>query len=436
MVIDLYLRVKHYSVSEKPAILGGKPVREKGLVDWPIITEEEYEAVKRVLKRKKLFASMYEGYEVPAFEEEFAKVMDVKYAIACSSGTAALDIAIKALDIGPGDEVITTPYTFIASATCVLHNCAIPIFADVDLKTRNIDPREIEKKVTDRTKAIIVVHLAGHPCEMEEIMRIAEEHGLYVIEDCAQAHLAEYKGKKVGGIGHIGIFSFQQSKNMTAGEGGMITTNDPELAEKCRSLREHGRRRDKPWYYHAELGWNYRMTEMQAAILKVQLKRLPKITEERRRNAEYLSKLIKEELEGVVEPPYVAPYVKHAWHLYPIYYHLEKVGLSKAEFCKAVQAENVELYEGYAWPVYENPIFREHRARPRGCPYTCPFYGKKVEYPKGLCPNAEKLCYETGLWLPGSALNNPQEEMDTVVKAIKKVVRHASKIKDYFSKKK
>lgn len=410
----------------KPAILGGKPVRNKPLGKWPIITDEEIEAVKRVLKRGKLFASMYNAVEVPEFEQEFAKAVNVKHAIAVSSGTAALDIAVAALDIGPGDEVITTPYTFIASATCVLHNCAIPVFADVDLKTRNISPEAIEKLVTPRTKAIIVVHLGGHPAEMNEIERIAEEYGLYVVEDCAQAHLAEYKGKLVGGIGDIGIFSFQESKNMMSGEGGIITTNDDDLAEKCVSLREHGRTRTGAWYYHRRLGWNYRMTEMQAAILKVQLKRLPRITEERRRNALYLSSLLKE-AEGV-KPGYVLPYVKHAYHLYLVDYLPEEVGLTKEQFVKAVQAEGIPLTGGYMWPIYENDVFKKFSARPRGCPYTCPFHGVNIRYPRGLCPNAEKLCYETGLWLPGYSLNVAKEELEDVRQAIEKVVANSKEI--------
>ncbi len=411
---------------ERPAILGGQPVRDKPLGEWPIVTDEEIEAVIRVLKRRKLFASMYEGIEVPAFEEEFAKAMNVKYAIAVSSGTAALDIAVAALGIGPGDEVITTPYTFIATATCILQNCAIPVFADVDLKTRNIDPEEIEKKITDKTKAIIVVHIGGHPAEMDEIMRIAREHDLYVIEDCAQAHLAEYKGRLVGSIGHIGIFSFQESKNMMSGEGGIITTNDPKLAEICYSLREHGRLKNKPWYYHARLGWNYRMTEMQAAILRVQLKRLPKVTQERRRNAEYLSKLLKE-VEGV-RPAYVAPYVKHAYHLYMIDYFPQILGLSKVEFVKAINAEGIPIYGGYMWPLYENEIFSKLKARPKGCPYTCPYYGKEVKYPKGLCPNVEKLCYERGLWMPGHSLNVPSEELDDILRGIEKIIKYREEI--------
>jgi len=247
---------------EKLAVFGGKPIRGKPLGKWPMIGDEEKKVVIKVLESGKLFASMYSGDQVPKFEEEFASVMGVDHAVAVSSGSAALDIVLRTIGIDVGDEVITTPYTFIATATSIFHNDGIPVFADVDIRTRNIDPSEIKEKITDKTKAIIVVHLAGQPVEMDEIMEIAAKHNLYVIEDCAQAHLAEYKGKKVGGIGDVAIFSFQESKNMTAGEGRMITTNNEKIAEMACSLREHGRKRDKPWYYHEYLGWNYRMTEI------------------------------------------------------------------------------------------------------------------------------------------------------------------------------
>ena len=411
-------------MTDKPAILGGKPVREKPLGKWPIIGLEEAEAVLRVLKRGKLFASMYEGYEVPAFEEEFAKAVNAEYAVAVSSGTAALDIVLKAIGIGLGDEVITTPYTFIATATSIVHNHAIPVFADIDPKTRNLDPEKVREKITDKTKAIIVVHLAGHPAEMDEFRKIAEEYDLYIIEDAAQAHLAEYKGRKVGTLGHAAIFSFQQSKNMTAGEGGIITTNDPYIAERCMSLREHGRRKDMPWYYHQELGWNYRMTELQAAILREQLKRLPKITEERRRNAEYLRKIL-EEFKEYLQPGYVAPYVKHAYHLFLVDYYPEKTGLSKEVFVKAVSAEGIPLTGGYMWPVYQNPVFRENIPR---CPFKCPVIGRKIEYPNGLCPIAEEFCSKRGLWLPGHVLNVYREELDDIAYAINKVLKYSKEI--------
>ena len=412
---------------KKPAILGGSPVRSKPLGEWPIITEEEINAVEKVLRRRKLFASMYSGIEVPKFEEEFSKTMKVKRTVAVSSGTAALEIVLRAIGIRLGDEVITTPYSFIATATSILTNHAIPVFADIDPRTRNIDPTQVKRKITKHTKAIIVVHIGGTPAEMDEIMEIAEEHDLYVIEDAAQAHLAEYKGRLVGGIGHAAIFSFQESKNMMSGEGGAITTNNEELAERCIALREHGRRRDKPWYYHEELGWNYRMTEMQAAILRVQLRRLPEITRQRRENARYLDKLLQE--VDYVKPTYIPPYVKSAYHLYLIDYIPEKLGLTKHQLSKAMNAEGIPLSVGYFWPLYENPVFSDPSKRPE-CPFKV--IKREVDYPKGLCPIAEKICYETGMWLPGYVLNTSRRDLEDVLVAFKKISEYRDELRRYF----
>jgi len=409
---------------EKPAVLGGKPVRKKPLGKWPIVGEEEVEAAVRVVRSVRMFASMYGGEEVPKFEEEFARALGVDHAVAVSSGTAALEIAVRAVGVDLGDEVITTPYTFIASATCILQNHGVPVFVDVDPRTRNIDPEKIEQSITDKTKAMIPVHIAGHPAEMDEIMKIADEHGLYVIEDAAQAHLAEYKGRIVGGIGHVAIFSFQESKNMASGEGGIITTNDDEIAEMCRSLREHGRVKDKPWYYHEFLGWNYRMTEMQAAILRVQLNRLRAITEERRRNAEYLTKILSE--FDFVKPGYAAPYVKHAYHLYLLDYFPKIGDLDKASFVRAVSAEGIPLTGGYMWPVYKNPIFSDLSKIPKCLRLHC---GSRIDYSKICCPVTERLCYETGLWFHGSILNADREELEDVPVALEKVFKHRKELK-------
>lgn len=409
----------------KLAILGGEPVRGRPLGRWPIITDEEVEAAAQVLRRGKLFASMYRSEEVAKFEEEFAATVGVKRAVAVSSGTAALDVVLRAIGLKLGDEAITTPYTFIATATSIVHNYAIPVFADVDSRTRNIDPADVKRRITEQTRAIVVVHIAGHPCEMDEIMEIAEERGLYAIEDAAQAHLAEYKGRRVGGVGHAAIFSFQESKNMTAGEGGIITMDDEELAELCFSLREHGRCRDKPWYHHERLGWNYRMTEVQAAILRVQLRRLPSITEERRENAEYLSKLLSE--FDFLTPGYVAPYVKHAYHLYLVDYNPLKLGVSKMALARVVQAEGVPLAEGYCWLAYENPIFSDSERMPE-VPFKV--VERQVRYGRGLCPVAERLCYETGMWFPGHILNAPREELDDVARALEKVASAGDELRE------
>lgn len=409
---------------QKLAVNGGEPHRKSPFPSWPVIREEETEAVVEVLRSGRL--SSEGGVAVPKLEEEFAKAVGVDHAVAVSSGTAALDIAIAALGLAPGDEVVTPAYSFISSATCILRNCAIPIFADVDSTTRCVDRESLQRTITDRTKAVVPVHFAGHPVDMDAVMEFAQRRGIRVVEDCAQAHLAEWKGRKVGSIGDLGCFSFYQSKNMAAGEGGMITTNDAALAEICDSLRRHGRMRDKPWYAHYRLGWNYRMPELIAAVCRVQLRRLPEVTDQRRRGAEFLSSRLKG-LEGI-KPPSVPRNAKHVFHLYCIAYEPSKVGVSKERFVKALAAEGVPVTEGYVMPLYENPIFQDPTVRAGICAFSCGRVVRPVEYSRGICPNAERLCYETGPWLRGSVLNGSERDLDDVVGALEKVLANTSTI--------
>ena len=261
----------------------------------PIIGEEEKAAVLEVLESGMLAM----GPRVKAFEEAFAEMCAVKHAVATSSGTTALHVALLAHGIGPGDEVITTPFTFIASANSILFTGARPVFIDIEPDTFNLNPELIEAAITSRTKAIMPVHLFGLSCDMDPIMEIAQQHNLIVIEDACQSHGARYKGKRVGSFG-TGVFSLYPTKNITSGEGGMITTSDDEIAEKCRVLRNHGMRRR---YYHDELGFNFRMTDIHAAIGLEQLKKLDHFTKARQRNAGYYRENLKyvklpSELEG------------------------------------------------------------------------------------------------------------------------------------------
>ncbi len=271
----------------------------------PLIGEEEKRAVLEVLES----GMLAQGPRVQTFEEAFAPYCGVKYAIATSSGTTALHITLLAHGIGPGDEVITTPFTFIASANSILYVGARPIFVDIDYATFNIRPDQIEAAITPRTRAIMPVHLFGLPADMQPIMEIAERYGLIVIEDACQAHGAEYNGKRVGSFG-TGCFSFYPTKNITSGEGGMITTNDEYIAEKCRTIRQHGMRRR---YYHDELGFNFRMTDVHAAIGLSQLAKLEQFNARRIANARYLS----EHLKGVVTP-IVPEGRRHVFHQYTI----------------------------------------------------------------------------------------------------------------------
>lgn len=308
----------------------------------PQIGEEEKQAVLEVLES----GMLAQGPQVHAFEEAFAKMCGVRYAIATSSGTTALHIALLAHGIGPGDEVITSPFTFIASANCILYVGARPVFVDIDPLTFNLNPAQVESAITPRTKAIIPVHLYGLPCDMEPIMAIAEQYGLAVIEDACQAHGAEYKGRKVGSFG-TGTFSFYPTKNITSGEGGMITTNDPEVAERCRVIRQHGARQR---YYHDELGFNFRMSDIHAAIGLAQLRKLDRFNRIRQANARYLS----QHLKGVLTPLVPSGHT-HVFHQYTI-----RVPNGKRDALRAYLKERgigSEVY--YPLPIHQQYLYKE-----------------------------------------------------------------------------
>lgn len=274
-------------------------------ISAPLLGDEEKKAVLETIESGQLA----QGKRVKAFEEGFAAVCGVKHAIATSSGTTALHTTVLAHGIGPGDEVITTPFTFIASANAAIFAGARPVFVDIDERTYNMDPGRIEAAISPRTKAILPVHLFGNPCDMEAIMDIAAKHGLVVIEDACQAHGATVGGRKVGSFG-TGCFSFYPTKNITTAEGGIITTNDDEVADRARLIRSHGQRER---YYHEMIGYNFRMTEIQAAIGLVQLGKLEQFNAARRAHAEYLTARLK----GVIAPT-ATPGCRHVYHQYTI----------------------------------------------------------------------------------------------------------------------
>lgn len=275
----------------------------------PIISDEEIEAVTEVLKS----GMLAQGPKVDEFEKKFAEYSEAKYGIATSSGTTALHTALVAAGVERGDELITTPFTFAATSNSILYSDATPVYADIDPKTFNLNPEKIEEKITDKTKAIVPVHLYGQPADMDPILEIAEKHDLKVIEDAAQAHGSTYKGKKIGSIGDLGCFSFYPTKNMTTGEGGMVTTNDDDLAEKSAMIRAHG---ESKRYEQSLLGYNYRMTDIAASIGIVQLKSIDKFNEKRNENAKYLSEGLSD-VEGITTPC-VDSNVTHVFHQYTI----------------------------------------------------------------------------------------------------------------------
>ena len=310
----------------------------------PMIGEEEKEAVLEVLDS----GMLAQGDKVKAFEEAFASYIGTHHAIATSSGTAALHTALLACGIKAGDKVITTPFTFIASANAVLYCSAKPVFADIDEKTFNIDPEEVNEKITGKTKAVLVVHLYGQACDMRAIVEICEDHNLRLIEDACQAHGAEYRGRKVGSFGDAACFSFYPTKNMTTGEGGMITTSSEEVAERARLLREHGSRQR---YEHIALGYNYRMTDMAAAIGLVQLRKLDSMNARRRENARRLSEGLKS-VEGITTP-YVAPEVKHVFHQYTIRVK------NRGKLLKRLEEAGIGYGIHYPRPVHRQKLYLE-----------------------------------------------------------------------------
>ena len=347
------------------------------------LSDEEQQEVLKVMKSQML--TLLHGESVKKFEEDFAHYIGVKHAIGVNSGTAALHIAIAALDIGPGDEVIVPPFTFIASASSILHNNAIPIFADINDKSYTLDPDSVREKITDRTKAIIPVHLAGIGADTKALVEIAEKNDLFIIEDAAQSIGTKCYDKKVGAIGHLGCFSFYPSKNMTTGEGGMITTNDDLLAEQCRLIRHHG---EPEWYVYNRLGYNYRMTEIQGAIGGVQLKKIDDFIKLRNLNAEYLSKATSD-IPGI-EPPFVPDYCEPAFNYWIGRINPDILGLTKPQFLEAFPRSKVL----YPKPLYETKIFQEKIAYSKGCPWSCPYYGKEIDYTKIKLPIVEKVTRE------------------------------------------
>ncbi len=311
------------------------------------IDDETIEAVKNVLKSGQLA----QGPKVEEFERAFADYIGTKYAVAVNSGTAALHIALMASGIGQGDEVITTPFSFIATANCCLYCGAIPIFVDIDGKTFNIDPHLVEKRITEKTKAIIIVHLYGQPCDMNEITTICKRHNLMLIEDACQAHGAEYGGHRVGSFG-IGCFSFYPTKNMTTGEGGIITTNNEDTAQKARMMRQHGQSQR---YVHDILGYNFRMTDIAAAIGLCQLKNLDIANEKRRENAVYLSEMIGR-IKGLI-PPYVAENRKHVFHQFTVRV-TNDFPLSRDELQRRLSEQKVGTAVHYPIPIHKQPFYK------------------------------------------------------------------------------
>lgn len=420
---------------EKLAIEGGRPVRDKNrpFPPWPYFPEEDIRATIEPLRIGK--PNYWTGSKGMEFQRKFAEYCGVKYGVAVNSGTSALHVAVAAAKIGPGDEVIVPCYTFIATAVCVLHQNAVPVFCDVDPKTHNTAAEFIEEKITERTKAVIPVDLYGLPVDMDPIMDLAKKHNLIVIEDAAEAHGAQYKGRKTGSLSHIAAFSFCQDKIITTGgEGGMVTTNDDDMAHSARTFKDHGfwemERRSLLemealyTYIHHQMGFNYRMTEMQAAIGLSQLARLDDMVEKRRENAHFLNQRLSQ-IESI-NIPYEPPEMKHAYYRYVFTLNLEKLTCSRDRFVEALKAEGVSAGVAF-WPEnYKEEVFRNLAGYGKThCPFTCPWYKGKVEYTQVVCPNARDVGSKAVVIQVHPTLK--EEDMNDVATAIEKVAKAYAK---------
>ena len=393
----------------KLAINGGSPVRERSFPRWPLYSEEDRIALLMVLESGK-WGTL--GPRAEEFQEKFAAFIGAGHGLGVCNGTVSLEIALRAAGIGPGDEVIVPPYTFVATASSVLSAGADPVFADIDTDNFNcVDPSAVKAAITPRTRAVIPVHMAGCPAEMDPIMDLAEKHGLFVLEDAAQAHGAEYKGRRIGTIGHAASFSFQETKNMAAGEGGILTTSSADFLEKCWSVHNCGRVPGGAWYRHEFLGSNYRMTEWQAAILLGQLSRLPGQMETREQNA----RLLYSRLEGIrgIELFPLRDDFKYAWHLFMFRLEEDIVReVDKRRFAEALTAEGIPTEGGYV-NLAGQKLFRSEAVRRR--------LSRPVDYSAGDLPATDKACAET-LWFSQNMLLGDESDIDDIADGVRKVL--------------
>ncbi len=418
-----------------PAILGGIPVRTEPWLSWPVWDmEKDEEQVMEILRSGRWWRGAGRPSVVDEFEKEWAETLGVKRSLAVVNGTNSLIISLRMLNVGAGDEVIVTPYTFIATTHAILETGAMPVFADVDRETFQIDPEKIEEKITSRTRAILPVHILGLPADMVKIMEIARENDLVVVEDACQAWMAEINNQKLGTFGNAGCFSFQNSKNLPIGEGGAIVSNDDDLMDKCHAYhntgRPVGRMVDLIGGNLALMGNNLRMTEYQAAIGLAQLKRLEQQTETRNRNAAYL----KSKISGI---PGIIPYklypnvTRAAFHLFPFRYQQEEFNdLPKEAFLQALRAEGIPASGGYTGlndKLYLKDAFQSKN-------YQAMYPKEMLDFEKYLeenkCPENDRLCSEEAVWFSQNMLLGSTSDMDDIYDAIEKIHTNSGRIKD------
>jgi perosamine synthetase len=427
---------------DQPAILGGKPAVSipPPHFSWPIISAQDVKAVVKQLKSGQISIFGREGI-IEEFEDRFKKYHQRKYAILTNSGTSALHSAFFGCGLGPGDEVIAPTYTFLATVTPIFHCNAVPVLCDAEPETGNIDPEDIEKKITPQTKAIVVTHIWGHPVELDKIFRIAKRYKLFLIEDCSHSHGATYRGRKVGTFGDVACFSFQGNKMLTAGEGGILITNNQEIYERATLLGHYRQRSEqcvKSKFYRQFVktgyGLKYRIHPLAAALVNSQFDHLNRWIKSRQKNLNYLSRRLRS-IPGIV-PPVTRPYItRGAFYGYKPHYRPEEVGgLSIENYVKALQAEGLEIHLPGSKPLHLLPFFQtlDDRMYGCGCPRQCLLVRQKKVYRAGDFPRAERF-YQNSLSLP--TFTQPSRKIiDQYLKGFRKVADFAGEIKNYYKK--
>jgi len=403
------------------ALLGGAKTKRKPFPEWPQYDENERRALNEVLESRVWWRTP--GTRTLEFEQAFAKFHGARHGVAVTNGTAALEVTIAALGIGHGDEVILPNFTFVATASAVLFANALPVLVDVDPETYCIDPQLAERAITPRTKAIIAVHMGGHPADLDRLGEIALRHKLALIEDSSHAHASQWRGKRIGTLGVAGTFSFQSSKLMTAGEGGMIISNNDAFERQARSVHDCGRMPGEWFYSHFIYGSNYRLSEWQGAVLKVQLGRLDEQTRHRHQNARLLDKLLRE-IPGITPQKLDSRCTRNGQYAYIFHVNSrEFAGVSTEQFIAAMNAEGIPNQASYP-PLHELHMFSngEYRKRLAGPQAT-----EQHAFRQQKFPHTQRAAWET-VWIPQPALLGDEEDMNEIASALRKIQRYAKEI--------